>query len=348
MSVFSHPEYDGHEQVAYHHDADSGLKAIIAVHNTKLGCGLGGCRMWPYASDAEALNDVLRLSRGMTYKAALAGLPQGGGKSVILGDPRQQKTPELMRAMGRFVDQFGGKYVGAEDSGTSVADIHIMAEVTKHIGGLADEQSMAAGRNGDPSPATAYGTFVGLKAAVKHRLGRDDLKGLKVAIQGVGNVGYRLAQHLKDAGAELWVTDIHFPAVDRCVKELGATAVSMEQIFGLDVDVFAPCALGAILNDITLPMLKAPVIAGAANNQLAEARHGKALLQRGVLYAPDYAINAGGIIEIYHETHGYVEAKAKAHLDRIGTVLTQIFDRAKAEQQPTHAVADRMAEEIFR
>ena len=347
MSVFSHPEYDGHEQLAYHHDAASGLKAIIAVHNTKLGCGLGGCRMWPYASDAEALNDVLRLSRGMTYKAALAGLPQGGGKSVILGDPRQHKTPELMRAMGRFVDQFGGKYVVAEDSGTSVADIHTMAEMTRHVGGLADAASMAAGRNGDPSPATAYGTFVGLKAAVRHRLGRDDLKGLKVAIQGVGNVGYRLAQHLKEAGAQLWVTDIHFPAVDRCVKELGATAVSMEQIFGLDVDVFAPCALGAILNDITLPMLKASVIAGAANNQLAEARHGKVLQERGVLYAPDYAINAGGIIEIYHETHGYVEAKAKAHLDRIGTVLTQIFERAAAEQRPTHAVADRMAEEIF-
>lgn len=348
MSVFSHPEYDGHEQVAFYHDAATGLKAIIAVHNTALGCGLGGCRMWPYASDAEALNDVLRLSRGMTYKAALAGLPQGGGKSVILGDPRQQKTPALMRAMGRFVDQFGGRYVVAEDSGTSVADIHTMAEVTRHVGGLADATSLAQGRNGDPSPATAYGTFVGLKAAVQHHLGRDDLKGLKVAIQGVGNVGYRLAQQLHAAGAELWVTDIHFPSVDRAVQDFGAKAVSMEQIFALDVDVFAPCALGAILNDLTIPLLKARVVAGASNNQLAEARHGHALMQRGILYAPDYAINAGGIIEIYHETHGYDEAKARAHLDRIGTVLTQIFDRAKAAQKPTHEVADRMAEEIFR
>jgi len=348
MSVFSHPEYDQHEQVAFHHDVETGLKAVIAVHSTRLGCGLGGCRMWPYASDAEALNDVLRLSKGMTYKAALAGLPQGGGKSVILGDPRKDKTPELMRAMGRFVDQFGGKYVVAEDSGTSVADIHTMAEVTRHVGGLADAASVAAGRTGDPSPATAYGTFVGLKAAVKHRLGRDDLKGLKVAVQGVGNVGYRLCQHLHEAGAVLWVTDIHFPSVDRAVRDFGATAVSMEQIFGLDVDVFAPCALGAILNDITLPMLRAPVIAGAANNQLATPRHGTVLMQRGVLYAPDYAINAGGIIEIYHETHGYDEAKAKAHLDRIGTVLTQIFERAAAEKQPTHVIADRMAEEIFR
>ena len=348
MSVFSHPEYDGHEQVAFHHDAATGLKAIIAVHNTTLGCGLGGCRMWPYASDAEALNDVLRLSRGMTYKAALAGLPQGGGKSVILGDSRKDKTPELMLAMGRFVDQFGGKYVVAEDSGTSVADIHKMAEVTQHVGGLADAHSLAEGRNGDPSPATAYGTFVGLKAAVRHRLGRDSLKGLRVAIQGVGNVGYRLAQHLHEEGAELWVTDIHFPSVDRAVQAFGAKAVSMEQIFALDVDVFAPCALGAILNDLTLPMIKAPVIAGASNNQLAAPRHGQVLLDRGILYAPDYAINAGGIIEIYHETHGYDAAKTKAHLDRIGTVLTQIFERAQAEKKPTHEIADRMAEEIFR
>lgn len=348
MSVFSHPEYDQHEQVAFHRDPETGLKAIIAVHSTRLGCGLGGCRMWPYATDAEALYDVLRLSRGMTYKAALAGLPQGGGKSVILGDPRKDKTPELMRAMGRFVDQFGGKYVVAEDSGTSVADIHTMAEVTKHIGGLADAASMAAGRNGDPSPATAYGTFVGLKAAVKHRLGRDDLKGLKVAIQGVGNVGYRLAKYLHEAGAELWVTDIHFPSVDRAVQDFRAKAVSMEQIFALDVDVFAPCALGAILNDHTLPLIKAPVIAGAANNQLASPRHGEVLMQRGILYAPDYAINAGGIIEIYHETHGYDEAGARAHLDRIGTTLTQIFERAASEKKPTHVIADRLAEEIFR
>lgn len=349
MSVFSHPEYDQHEQVAFHHDAATGLKAIIAVHSTRLGCGLGGCRMWPYASDAEALNDVLRLSRGMTYKAALAGLPQGGGKSVILGDSRKDKTPELMRAMGRFVEQFGGKYVVAEDSGTSVADIHHMAEETRHVGGLADAASVAAGRTGDPSPATAYGTFVGLQAAVKHRLGRDELRGLKVAIQGVGNVGYRLAQYLHEAGAELWVTDLHYPSVERAVQTLGAKAVSMEQIFALDVDVFAPCALGAILNDITLPSIKAKVIAGAANNQLAApARHGEALRQRGILYAPDYAINAGGIIEIYHETHGYEEAKARAHLDGIGSVLTQIFERAAAEARPTHEVADRLAEEIFR
>ena len=348
MSVFSHPEYDAHENVAFHHDAKTGLKAIIAVHSTRLGPGLGGCRMWPYASDAEALTDVLRLSRGMTYKAALAGLPQGGGKSVIIGDARSQKTPELMRAMGRFVNMLGGAYIAAEDSGTSVADVKLMAEETRHVGGLADEAAVAEGRTGDPSPATAYGTFVGLKAAVKHQLQREDLKGLKVAIQGVGNVGYRLAKYLHEAGAVLSVTDLHFPSVDRCVQEFAATAVSMERIFGLDVDVFAPCALGAILNDITLPQIRAKVIAGASNNQLAQPRHGLALLERGILYAPDYAINAGGIIEIYHETNGYVEAKARAHLDRIGDTLTAIFQRSAAEHRPTGEIADRMAEEIFR
>ena len=348
MSVFSHPEFDGHEQVAFHHDAASGLRAIIAVHNTRLGCGLGGCRMWPYASDDEALTDVLRLSRGMTYKAALAGLPQGGGKSVILGDPRHDKTPELIRAMGRFVDQFGGKYVVAEDSGTNVADIRLMAEHTRHVGGLADEKSVAAGRTGDPSPATATGTFIGIRAAVAAALGRDDLKGLRVAIQGVGNVGFRLARHLHDAGAKLWVTDLHAPAVDRAVKEFGATAVPMDDVHALDVDVFAPCALGAILNDRTIPQIKAKIIAGAANNQLAKPRHGHALLERGLLYAPDYVINAGGIIDIFYEGPGYDAAKVHAHLERIGTTLREIFARSQATQRPTGEIADAMAEEIFR
>lgn len=348
MSVFSHPEYDGHEIVAYHHDAKTGLKAIIAVHNTNLGKGLGGCRMWPYKSDEEALNDVLRLSRGMTYKAALAGLPQGGGKSVIIGDPRKDKTPEMMRAMGRWVDCFKGKYVVAEDSGTSVADIQLMAKETAHVGGLADEKAVAEGRTGDPSPATAYGTFIGIQAAVKHKLGRDNLKGLKVAIQGVGNVGARLAKHLHEAGAQLWVTDIHFPAVDRCVKELGATAVSMEQIFGLDVDVFAPCALGAILNDVTLPQIKAKVIAGAANNQLARPHHGQVLQERGILYAPDYVINAGGIIDIFYEGPGYEWKTVEAHLRKIGSTLTEIFERSAREKRPTFEIADRLAEEVFR
>jgi leucine dehydrogenase len=348
MTVFKHPEFDGHEIVAYHSDPASGLRAIIAVHNTRLGKGLGGCRMWPYADEGEALTDVLRLSRGMTYKAALAGLPQGGGKSVILGDPRRDKTPEMMRAMGRFVDTLGGKYVVAEDSGTSVPDIRLMAEHTRHVGGLTDATAQASGRTGDPSPATAYGVFVGIKAAVRWRLRHEDLRGLRVTIQGVGNVGYRLAKHLHEAGAKLWVTDIHAPAVERCVKEFGATAVAMDEIFAVPADVFAPCALGAIVNDRTLPQFKAPIIAGAANNQLAESRHGRALMERGILYAPDYVINAGGIIDIYYEGPDYREDKVREHLERIGGTLATVFKRAQEEKRPTGEVADRMAEERFR
>jgi leucine dehydrogenase len=349
MPVLTHPEFDNHELVAYHHDPKSGLRAIIAVHSTALGKGLGGCRMWPYADEDEALTDVLRLSRGMTYKAALAGLPQGGGKSVILGDPRRDKTPEMMRAMGRFVDTLGGRYVVAEDSGTSVPDIKLMAEHTRHVGGLTDANAAAAGRSGDPSPSTAYGTFVGIKAAVRWRLRHEDLRGLRVAIQGVGNVGYRLAKHLHEAGAKLWVTDIHAPAVERCVQEFGATAVSMDEIFAVPAEVFAPCALGAIINDRTLPQLKAPIIAGAANNQLAGKRHGQALMERGILYAPDYVINAGGIIEIFYEEGGdYDEHKVREHLERIGQTLTTVFKRAQEEKRPTGEIADRLAEERFR
>ena len=348
MPVFSHPEFDQHELVAHHHDPATGLRALIAVHNTRLGKGLGGCRMWTYASEDDALTDVLRLSRGMTYKAAMAGLPQGGGKSVILGDPRRDKSPGMMRAMGRFVNTLGGKYVVAEDSGTGVADIRLMAEVTPHVGGLADAKSVAAGRTGDPSPATAYGVFVGIQACVRAKLERKDLKGLRVAIQGAGNVGYRLAKHLHEAGAKLWVTDVHAPAVERYVKDFGATAVAMDQIFAVDADVFAPCALGAILNDRTIPQLKAGIVAGAANNQLAEPRHGLALLSRGKLYAPDYVINAGGIIDIFYEGPAYDEAKVKAHLDRIGDTLATVFDRASSENLPTGEVADRMAEERFK
>ncbi|MGQ0587063.1 MAG: Glu/Leu/Phe/Val dehydrogenase dimerization domain-containing protein [Gammaproteobacteria bacterium] len=349
MPVLTHPEFDNHELVAYHHDPKTGLRAIIAVHSTALGKGLGGCRMWPYANEDEALTDVLRLSRGMTYKAALAGLPQGGGKSVILGDPRKDKTPEMMRAMGRFVDTLGGRYYVAEDSGTGVPDIKLMAEHTKYVGGLTDAKAAAAGRSGDPSPATAYGTFAGIQACVKWRLRRTGLDGLKVAIQGLGNVGYRLAKHLHEAGAKLWVTDIHAPAVERCVKEFGATAVGMDEIFALPVDVFAPCALGAIINDRTLPQLKAPIVAGAANNQLAGKAHGQALADRGILYAPDYVINAGGIIEIFHEESGaYDEHKVREHLERIGRTLTAVFKRAQDEKRPTGEVADRMAEEVFR
>lgn len=346
MPVFTHIDFDHHEQVAFGHDPASGLKAIIAVHDTTLGPALGGCRMWNYASDEEALRDVLRLSRGMTYKSALARLPLGGGKAVIIGDPRTGKSEALFQAMGDFVDKLGGRYITAADSGTGVAEMQIMAQRTRHVAGAGQREAFDGGsRDGNPSPSTAYGVFVGIRAAVRHRLGRDDLKGLKVAIQGVGEVGFSLARHLKDAGAELWVTDIFEANQRRAVEQLGAQAVGQHEIFGLDVDVFAPCALGAIVNPQTLEALRAPIIAGAANNQLASPELAEQLQRRGVLYAPDYAINAGGIIDVCYERTGGSTAALKAHIEGIETTLAEIFQRAQAEGATTTAIADRMARE---
>ena len=346
MSVFSHVDFDHHEQVVYGHDKASGLKAIIAIHNTQLGPALGGCRMWPYADDQEALRDVLRLSRGMSYKSALANLPLGGGKAVIIGNPHTGKSEALFQAMGDFVDSLGGRYITAADSGTGVAEMQIMAERTRYVAGAGQREAFDGGtRNGDPSPSTAYGVFIGLQVAVKHRLGRDDLKGLKVAIQGVGQVGFSLARHLKEAGAELWVTDIQEANVRRAVEQLGAKAVGQHDIYGLDVDVFAPCAMGAIINLQTLEALRAPVIAGAANNQLADAQLAEELKRRGCLYAPDYAINAGGIIDVCYERTGGSAAQLKGHVEGIGDTLKQIFERADAQGQTTSAVADSLARE---
>ena len=349
MSVFSHRDFANHEQVAFCCDPDTGLKAIVAIHNTNRGPALGGCRMWPYASDEEAVKDVLRLSRGMTYKSAMANLDLGGGKSVIIGNPRTDKSEALLRSFGRFLENLGGRYIAAEDSGTSVTDMKVIAQETKHVAGIVDKEAGdGTVRSGDPSPATAYGTFVGLKAAVRQRLGRDNLDGLKVAIQGIGNVGFRLAKHLHEVGAKLWVNDIYDEQVQRAVQELGATAVGADEIFGLDVDVFAPCALGGAINDDTVPQLKASVIAGAANNQLAEERHGEELLRRGILYAPDYVINAGGIIDVSYERDGFDRDKMIRHVDGIYDTLLEVFERSRDEQLPTGVVADHIAEERFR
>lgn len=348
MAVFSLSDFADHEQVVFVSDDKSGLKAIIAVHNSNLGPALGGCRMWPYASEEEAIRDVLRLSRGMTYKSAMANLKLGGGKSVIIGNPRTHKTPELLAAFARALEQLNGRYIAAEDSGTSVADMKYMTQFTRHVAGIHDKPSDAGTRSGDPSPATAYGTFIGIRAAVKERLGRDSLEGLRVAVQGVGNVGFDLARQLKAAGAQLWVTDIHREPLLQAGKELGATVVAPEEVFGLDVDVFAPCALGAILNDSTIPQLKAKVVAGAANNQLAEARHGAELMKRGILYAPDYVINAGGIIDVYHERIGFDRAALIKHIEGIEDNLMEIFERARKEERPTGEVADAIAEERFK
>lgn len=347
MSVFSMRDFANHEQVVFCSDDKSGLKAIIAVHNSSLGPALGGCRMWPYASEEEAVRDVLRLSRGMTYKSAMANLKLGGGKSVIIGNPRTQKSPELLQAFARAIENLNGRYIAAEDSGTSVADMKFMAQFTSHVAGIVDKPTDGGVRSGDPSPATAYGTFVGIKAAVKDKLGRDSLDGLRVAIQGVGNVGYDLAGQLKEAGASLWVTDIHAEQLERARTELGATVVEPDAIFGLDVDVFAPCALGAVLNDLTIPQLKARIVAGASNNQLAEPRHGVELTKRGILYAPDYVINAGGIIDVYHERVGFDRVALVKHIDQIYDNLMEIFARARKEERPTGEVADAIAEERF-
>jgi len=348
MSVFQQDDFDGHEQVAFFKDEDTGLRAIIAVHNTNLGPALGGVRMWPYANDMEALRDVLRLSRGMTYKSALAGLPFGGGKSVIIGDPHNDKSDALMRAMGRCVDKLSGRYIAAEDSGTNVYDLRNMATQTDHVAGVVDKSTTGGQvRSGDPSPATARGVFVGLAAAVSHRLGRDDLDGVKVAVQGVGNVGRRLVEFLHEAGARCWISDIHADRVQRLADETGAIPVAAEDIVGLDVDVFAPCALGAVLGSETIPTLRARVVAGAANNQLEHSSHGVALLREGILYAPDYVINAGGVIDVAFERTGYDLDKVVAKVEGIGASLTEIFERSDAEQRPTSEVADDLARERF-
>lgn len=349
MSVFSHPEFHQHEQVSYFNCPQTGLKAIIAVHNTTLGPALGGCRMWAYENDEQALRDVLRLSRGMTYKAAITGLPLGGGKSVIIGDAKKIKTPEMMRAMGKAIESFGGRYIVAEDVNTTVEDMNYIHSQTNHVVGIAHDGQ----GSGDPSPTTAYGVYVGLKAAVRYRLNKTDLKGLKIAVQGLGNVGYNLCRHLAKDGAQLFVTDVQPDRVEMAVRELGATAVPLADIYSQDVDVFAPCALGAIINDTTLKLLKATVVAGAANNQLAEARHGDALREMKILYAPDYVINAGGLINVYYEhltrTSGtaYSREQIMAHVEKIDATTESIFKRAEQDQISTSLAADRIAEQRF-
>ncbi|NDW20732.1 Glu/Leu/Phe/Val dehydrogenase [Alteromonas hispanica] len=348
MSVFDHSEFDNHEHVAFYHDEKAGLSAIIAIHNTNLGPALGGCRMWPYVNSSEALTDVLRLSKGMTYKAALANLELGGGKSVIIGDPRKAKTPEMMRAMGKFVDSLGGKYFTAEDSGIAVTDLQIMAEESDYIAGVSAKYHYAGEEaNGNPAPSTAYGVFVGLKASVEFGLKRS-LDGVSVAIQGMGHVGYRLAKHLYEEGAKLYVADIFPEGLEKAEKELGATVVAPEDILSLDVDVLAPCALGAAINDQTLPDIKAKVIAGAANNQLAREEMGELLSQRGILYAPDYVINAGGVIDIFHQRMESSSNEAlRAHIEQIGDTLKEIYVRAKKENTATNRIANVIAEERF-
>lgn len=330
-----------YEQLVFCYDEPSGLKAIIAIHDTTLGPALGGCRMWNYATEEEAIIDALRLARGMTYKNAAAGLNLGGGKSVIIGDPKKDKSEELFRAFGRCVQSLNGRYITAEDVGTTVADMDMIHEETDYVTGI----SPAFGSSGNPSPVTAYGVYRGMKAAALKAFGTDSLRGMRIAIQGVGNVSYNLMKHLHEEGAKLIVTDIYEENVKRAVNEFGAEAVGVNEIYSVDADIFSPCALGGIINDETIPLLKAKVIAGAANNQLKEERHGDMLMEKGIVYAPDFVINAGGVINVADELNGYNRDRAMKKVELIYDNILKVFEIAERDGIPHYKAANRMAEE---
>lgn len=340
-ATFDHPEFHNHEQVLFCSDKASGLKAIIAVHNTKLGPAIGGCRMWPYDNADEALTDALRLSKGMTYKNALTGLPNGGGKSVIIADSHTQKTPALLSAFANHVKCLADRYITAEDVGITSADADLMASIAPNVGGTSNTGL------GDPSPYTALGVYHGIKAAAKRTYGSADLKGLHISVQGLGNVGFRLSQHLHSEGAILTVSDVYEPNLKRAVEAFDAKTVSPYVAHSVECDIFAPCALGAGLNADTIPEIKAAIVAGAANNQLATAQDGERLNAANILYAPDYVINAGGVIAVAEPDSDQAEANATKRTIAIGDTLTRIFERAAKEERPTGTIADEMAEEIF-
>ncbi len=344
--VLARMEEHDHEEVLFCHDRATGLRAIIAVHDTTLGPSLGGTRMWPYADESDALRDVLRLSRGMTYKSALAGLDLGGGKAVIIGDARTQKTEAMFRRFGRFVDSLNGRYITAEDVGMNTMDMVNIRKETRHVAGLPEEM----GGSGDPSPVTAYGVFCGIKAAAKTAYGTDSLAGRKVAVQGAGNVGAALVGHLVKDGAVVYLTDIHDDKLAAVKKAHPAVAlVKPDEVYDLDMDVYSPCALGATLNDDTLKKLKCSVVAGAANNQLADEQvHGKAVIEKGILYAPDFLINAGGIINCSWELKGYDRKAALLQTENIYRTALDIFKRSADEKIPTYLAANQAAEQRIR
>jgi leucine dehydrogenase len=341
MKLFDLIEKQGeHEEIVVCYNKDVGLKAIIAIHNTALGPALGGTRMWNYASDEEALVDVLRLSKGMTYKAAASGLNLGGGKAVIIGDPKTQKTEALFRAFGQYVQSLNGRYITAEDVGTTEKDMENVYAETRWVTGI----SKSLGGSGDPSPFTAHGVLMGLKASVKEKLSTDSLKGIRVAVQGLGNVGSHLVEYLVKEGAQVTVTDIDADKCKKIEKEFNVKVVDKDQILFQEVDVLAPCALGAIFNDQTIAKLKTKIICGGANNQLAEQRHGQALKELGILYAPDYVVNAGGLMNVFVELEKYSMERAFAKTQTIYDNTLEIFKIAKAENIPTNLAADRLAE----
>ena len=341
MSVFEEIESRGHEQIVFCSDTHVGLQAIIAIHNTSLGPALGGTRMWTYATGDDALRDAIRLSRGMTYKAAIAGLNLGGGKGVIIGDPNKDKTEALFRTYGRFIEGLAGRYITAEDVGTTEREMEWVRMETKYVTGT----SKALGGSGDPSPVTAFGVFVGMKASAKEVFGSDSLKGKRIIVQGAGNVASHLCRHLAQEGAQITITDIFEQKAKKVAKAVKGTYVKPEKIFSTAADIFAPCALGGILNDETIPRLKVGIVAGGANNQLLdEKKHMQMLVDRKILFAPDFAINAGGLINVANELEGYSEDRALKQAEGIYDILTEIFRKARSERIPTSIAANRLAE----
>jgi leucine dehydrogenase len=341
MDLFGHLKTYDYGEAHFGLDKATGLKAIVAIHDSRLGPALGGCRFLPYDTDEAALIDALRLARGMTYKAALAGLKHGGGKSVLIRPRQHFDRVALFRAFGKFVEGLGGHYITAEDSGTGLEDMEVIRTVTKYVTGV----EVKNGGSGDPSPFTALGVRRGIEACVKHKLGRTTLEGVHVAIQGVGHVGYHLCKELFEAGAKISVADVDPLKAERAHREFKATVVPLDQIFDVACDVIAPCALGSALNDHTIPKLKAKIVAGAANNQLAEPRHGDDLHQRGILYAPDYAINAGGLINVAQEVTGYDAKAARERTLQIYDTILEIAERSAKLHSPTYKIADILVEE---
>ncbi len=341
MQLFDRIAEMGHEQVVVCHDKASGYRGVIAIHDTTLGPALGGCRFWSYATDEEAVVDALRLSRGMTYKNAVAGLNLGGGKSVIIGDNKTVSREMIFRAHGRFVESLGGRYVTAEDVGTSPSDMDYVHMETDYVAGL-------AGLSGDPSPVTAHGVFRAIQASAFHKWGSDDLSGKRIAIQGCGHVGAYLAGELAQSGATLVVTDIDAERVRAVTDATGATAVPTADIYGVKADIFAPCALGGVINDQTIPQLKVEIVAGAANNQLLDTAHGDRLQELGILYAPDYVANAGGVINVYSELAGWNSERSLRKADEIYQTILGVFEIAKQDGVPTYVAADRLAERRLR
>ena len=341
LSIFNALQNMGHEQVVVCSNPDTNLKAIIAIHNTTLGPALGGTRMWMYNNEQEALKDVLRLSRGMTYKAAISGLNLGGGKAVIIGDPHTDKNEALFRSFGRFVDSLGGRYITAEDVGMSVQDMEWIYSETKFVTGIPE----TLGGSGNPSPVTAYGVYMGAKAAAKKAYGSDSLAGKKIALQGAGNVASTFADYAAKEGAKLFVTDIYTEKAQSLANKVGGTLVNPDEIYGLDVDIFTPCALGGVVNDQTMDQFKCDIIAGGANNILDdEDHHGQILLDKGILYAPDYVINAGGIINISSELEGYNRQQAMNQTERIYDTTLSVLNYSEEHGIPTHKASNELAE----